>query len=190
MTLPVFGSRQPIKSICSEENHTLPSLCDSECVGRRFGTRQWIFLERFRLRIEAANLAGAEFCKPDDSVRSGVNAARQSCRRRLIACDLARFRVDLEQLAFGREAVEPDVVILIDFNAVGVRRRLRIIGELFGFRIEAAERSAAGPNNAFRIDAKCMLRPPSRLFSSPGAMRILILGRLYSSWDPISQGGW
>src|ERR1700687_2375524 len=78
-------------------------LGNSKRVRRGFGTRQWKFLERFRLRVEAANLAGAKSGKPDNSIRGGLNATRKPCRRGLIACDLMRFRIYLEQLPRGRE---------------------------------------------------------------------------------------
>jgi hypothetical protein len=151
-------------------------LGDSQGVGRRFGARQGIFLKRFGLWIEAANLAGAKFGKPDNSIGSGLNAARQSRRGRLIACDLVSFRVDLEQLARGSKAVEPHVVIPIDVHSIRVWRRLRIIGELFGFRIEAAEWGAAGPYDSFGIDAKRVLRSALPFIFERGIDRILILG--------------
>ena len=174
MILPVFGSRQPIKSICSEENHTLPSLeipsayGVGSAPGKGYSLNVSVFGSK-RPILPAPNSANQIF-RPG---RPECGAADPPSG--LVACDLVCFRIYLEQLTRRCETVKPHVIILIDFNTVRVRRGLRIIGELFRFRIEAAKWSATGPHNAFRIDAKCMLRSAFPLILKPGSERILVL---------------
>src|SRR5579863_724770 len=55
---------------------------DTETIGGRLRSWQWIFREGLRFWIKSSHLPGVEFAKPDDSIGSNFQAAWKASWRR------------------------------------------------------------------------------------------------------------
>src|SRR4029077_1950032 len=162
-------------------------LGDLQRVGRRFRTRQRVFLKRFSLRIKVPNLSRLKFGKPNRAVNVDLDAAWTGVRRwRLPLRYLEGFRVHFSDFPVRHKFCKPAISVLVEREAVSGRDFLDL-RELLRSRIEDSEGASGRPDSSLRIDAQRVLGSAGNRPFFTRSIRILVFSNLSRRGIPMPK---